>query len=87
MSAVIGDPRPAGQEGPAGDQREAGTEGVAGDPRPAGEGSHNGDEPSFDPSEHTVAEVTAYLEGADNRERGRVLRAERGGKNRATITG
>jgi hypothetical protein len=35
--SVIGDPRKAGEEGPAGDQREAGAEGVAGDPRPAGE--------------------------------------------------
>lgn len=33
----IGDPRPAGQEGPAGDQRAAGEEGPAGDPRPSGE--------------------------------------------------
>ena len=36
MSAVIGDPRKAGESGPAGDQREAGEEGVAGDPRAAG---------------------------------------------------
>ena len=36
-STPIGDPRPAGEEGPAGDQREAGKEGTAGDPRPAGE--------------------------------------------------
>jgi hypothetical protein len=36
-STPIGDPRPAGEEGPAGDQRKAGEEGVAGDPRPAGE--------------------------------------------------
>lgn len=32
----IGDPRPAGEEGPAGDLRPAGEEGLAGDPRPAG---------------------------------------------------
>ena len=37
MSAVIGDPRKAGEEGPAGDQRKPGEKGVAGDPRPAGE--------------------------------------------------
>lgn len=37
MSNVIGDPRPAGEEGPAGDQRKAGESGPAGDPRPAGE--------------------------------------------------
>lgn len=36
MSAVIGDPRPAGDDGPAGDQRKAGEAGTAGDPRPAG---------------------------------------------------
>jgi hypothetical protein len=34
---VIGDPRPAGEEGPAGDPRAAGEEGQAGDPRPGGE--------------------------------------------------
>lgn len=34
---TIGDPRPAGEAGPAGDQRKAGEEGPAGDPRPAGE--------------------------------------------------
>lgn len=37
MSAVIGDPRPAGEEGPAGDPREAGESGTAGDPREAGQ--------------------------------------------------
>lgn len=42
MSAIIGDPRPAGEEGPAGDQREAGTDGPAGDPRPAGEQTTKG---------------------------------------------
>jgi len=36
---VIGDPRKAGESGPAGDQRKAGEEGVAGDPRPAGQKS------------------------------------------------
>lgn len=34
---IIGDPRPAGEEGPAGDLRAAGEEGAAGDPRPGGE--------------------------------------------------
>lgn len=34
---VIGDPRPAGEEGEAGDPRAAGEEGQAGDPRPGGE--------------------------------------------------
>ncbi len=37
MSHVIGDPRKAGESGPAGDQRKAGEAGVAGDPRQAGE--------------------------------------------------
>lgn len=35
--SVIGDPRKAGETGPAGDQRDAGEAGIAGDPRPAGE--------------------------------------------------
>lgn len=34
---TIGDPRPAGQDGPAGDQRPAGSTDTAGDPRKAGE--------------------------------------------------
>lgn len=34
---IIGDPREAGETGPAGDQRNAGEEGPAGDPRPAGD--------------------------------------------------
>lgn len=34
---VIGDPRKAGETGPAGDQRKAGETGKAGDPRPAGQ--------------------------------------------------
>lgn len=34
---VIGDPRKAGEAGPAGDQRKAGETGKAGDPRPAGQ--------------------------------------------------
>lgn len=37
MTSIIGDPRKAGEDGPAGDQRKAGQSGVAGDPRPAGE--------------------------------------------------
>ena len=35
--STIGDPRQAGETGPAGDQRKAGEEGPAGDTRPAGE--------------------------------------------------
>lgn len=42
MSAVIGDPRKAGESGPAGDQRKAGESGTAGDPRPAGEATMKG---------------------------------------------
>lgn len=35
--SVIGDPRQAGESGPAGDQRPAGDDGIAGDPREAGQ--------------------------------------------------
>lgn len=47
-----------------------------------------GDAPAvepFDPSEHTVPEVLAHLEGADDDERQRVLTAEQSGKSRMTI--
>lgn len=56
MAAVIGDPRKAGEEGPAGDQREAGEEGAAGDPRPAGEATVKGAVASSDdkPSKKTA---------------------------------
>lgn len=37
MSIPIGDPRPAGEEGPAGDLRAAGESGPAGDPREGGQ--------------------------------------------------
>lgn len=46
MAAVIGDPRKAGESGPAGDQRAAGEAGEAGDPRPAGEASAKRTEPA-----------------------------------------
>lgn len=36
MSHAIGDPRQAGESGPAGDQRKAGESGPAGDTRPPG---------------------------------------------------
>lgn len=36
----------------------------------------------FDPSESNVADVKAYLDGADEKERERVLAAEAAGKNR-----
>lgn len=46
----IGDPRPAGEEGPAGDQRPTGSTDPAGDPRPAGAETvePRADEPSSD---------------------------------------
>lgn len=85
-STPIGDPRPAGQPGPAGDQRQAGEAGPSGDPRPAGEAATEQiAEPQFDPSEHTVTEVNDYLADADEAERGRVLAAERAGKDRASV--
>jgi trigger factor len=40
-----------------------------------------------DPAAFTVAEVQAYLAGADDAEKERVLAAEAAGKNRSTITG
>lgn len=39
----------------------------------------------FDPSEHSVAEVNAYLASADEDEQMRVLEAEEQGKNRSTV--
>lgn len=60
MSAVIGDPRPAGEEGPAGDQRKAGESGPAGDPRPAGEATVKGAVAS---SEDKPKKKTAKREG------------------------
>jgi hypothetical protein len=41
----------------------------------------------FDPSEHTVAQVLAHLDKADDDERDRVLAAERAGKARAGVLG
>jgi hypothetical protein len=41
----------------------------------------------FDPSQHTVAEVNAYLEDADPDEKARVLEQERAGKARKGILG
>lgn len=41
----------------------------------------DGDSP-FDPADHTVKQVEAYLDGADDAERDRVLAAEREGQNR-----
>lgn len=41
----------------------------------------------FDPADHTVAEVNAYLADADAAEHARVLSAEAAGKNRASLVG
>lgn len=41
----------------------------------------------FDPSSATVAEVQAYLDGADDAERTRVLEAERAGQARKSLVG
>lgn len=40
----------------------------------------------YDPSEHTVDEVTAHLATVDEDEQLRILQAEEAGKNRVTIT-
>ena len=45
------------------------------------------EEEAFDPAEHTVAEVEAYLADADEAERERVLEAERAGEARRTLVG
>lgn len=42
---------------------------------------------AFDPSEHSVADVIAYLEQADEDEQIRVLSEEEGGKDRASLRG
>lgn len=60
--------------------REKGFELVDGEDVPAPEGQ-------YDPSAHTVDEVTAYLATASTEEHDRVLAAERAGKNRTTVTG
>lgn len=41
----------------------------------------------FDPADHSVPDVLAYLEGADDDERTRVLDAERAGKARVGVLG
>lgn len=92
MSLPIGDPRPAGDDGPAGDQRPAGDDGPAGDPRPAAtEAEHSTADlvaetaEAYDPSAYTVAEVNEYLATVDDAERDRVLAAEAAGKGRSSI--
>lgn len=42
--------------------------------------------PAFDPSEHNVDDVLAYLATADDAERARVIEAEAAGKARKSIT-
>ena len=39
----------------------------------------------FDPARHSVEDVKAYLAGADENERARVVDVERSGKARATL--
>jgi trigger factor len=41
----------------------------------------------FEPGDHSVAEVKAHLDAADDAEKERVLEAERAGKARTTLTG
>lgn len=53
------------------------------EPEPADEAPAAAD--AFDPAEHTVADVLAYLADADEDERARVLAAEAAGEARATI--
>lgn len=43
------------------------------------------DQEQFDPSEHTVREVLAYLDSVDGEEAARVLAAEEAEENRKTI--
>lgn len=50
---------------------------------PAAPGSGDG---GFNPADHTVAEVTAYLEAHPD-EADAIIALEREGKNRTTITG
>lgn len=42
-------------------------------------------EGTFDPADHTVAEVNEYLATADDAERQRVLDAEKDGQNRSSV--
>ncbi len=48
---------------------------------------HADSDGAFDPNKHSVAEVQAHLESADEAERERVLEAERAGKARTTLLG
>lgn len=68
---------------------------VPGQPEPTGEGGPSKpaelvsgeDGGEFDPFDHTVEDVKAYLAEADEAERERVLAAERAGKGRTTLIG
>ncbi|MFF2525901.1 hypothetical protein [Streptomyces liangshanensis] len=52
-----------------------------------GDGGGDGDRVVFDPAEHDVPAVLAYLAEADETETARVLAAEAAGKNRKSILG
>jgi hypothetical protein len=54
---------------------------------PVNEDAKTADAGEFDPSAHTVDDVIAYLDSADDAERDRVLAAERDGKARKTLLG
>ena len=41
--------------------------------------------PAYDPADHTISEVEAYLEEADDEERARVIAAEEAGKQRKGV--
>lgn len=50
------------------------------------EGQGTGEEvPAYDPADHTISEVEAYLEEADDEERARVIAAEEAGKQRKGV--
>jgi hypothetical protein len=51
----------------------------------SGDGGSSGEE--YDPSQHTVEQVNAYLDSADEEEKERVLQAERDGQARRGIVG
>ncbi|ALY10557.1 hypothetical protein FDH86_gp022 [Arthrobacter phage Tank] len=63
-------------------EEETPTTNQDGDQDPDGQDQNPGDTPdedldAYDPSKHTIAEVTEYLEGADDAERERVIAAEK----------
>jgi hypothetical protein len=74
---------PAGSEVPAGVEVPARYLDAAATPESEPTAMAAGD----DPAAFTVAEVQAFLAGADDAEKERVLAAEAASKNRSTITG